>query len=168
MTTYGGIHGRGFSLLEAMAAVMTLAVVAALVSPVVSSSSEAYVSAMSTRRATERVGFAMERCIRLIREIPPSSGGGGVGLSSVASDSLTLEDGSGVRLEDGVLRLLVPGGGAATLLSGVTAFEVTALAADGTTSTMGSARDTRRINVRIESGGLGMSSAAFIRSGVSP
>lgn len=168
MKSRGENNRRGFTLLEALTAVIVLAVVAALVSPVVSSSSEAYVSAMSSRRATERVGFALERCVRLVREIPPSSGGSGVAVSSVAEGSLTLEDGSGVVLENGVLSLRVAGGESATLLAGVTTFEVTALATDGVSSTAGTPRETRRVNFTIESEGLRMSSAAFIRSGVSP
>ncbi len=160
-------HPRAFTLLEAMLAVMILAIIAAVVSPIVASASDVYVQATLTRRTSERVGFAAERCIRFIREVPLGADLASVAIKTAKADQLILEDGSGIQFDGNDLALLDAKGNTAALCRNVQLFELQYLATDGVTSTIATPGQTRRINITLKAGGFSLTSSAFVRSGAS-
>lgn len=158
---------RAFSLLEALLAVMILAIVAAIVSPVCNSVTDVYVASLRVRRASERVGFAAERCVRFIREIGPKADSSGVAIQALTAQSLTLSSGAAITVRDDQLLLTDTTGVSSVLCSSLQTFTLTPLASDGTTSTLATPGATRRINIAIKAGDFELRTAATIRSGVS-
>lgn len=164
---YSHLRGRAFSLLEAMVSVMILAIVAAIVSPVVSSVSDLYVATMSTRRISERAGFAVERCVRFVREIPLGADATMVGIRSADPEAIVLENGAGIALSGDQILLTDTSGRASVLCSSVESFTLSYLSADGVTSAAAAPGLTRRINISLKAAGFELRSAACIRSGTS-
>ncbi|MCG3123145.1 MAG: hypothetical protein GIKADHBN_01554 [Phycisphaerales bacterium] len=161
-------HARpGFSLIEALVAVMVLAIVAAVIAPVVSSASEVYIATATTRRATERAGFAVERLVRFIRQVPPGATAGTVSISAATSSSVVLENGSGFALAGQQIVLTDATGATGVLCDDVEQFEVQLLAEDGVTSTIGTPGLTRRVNITLRAANMTIVSSAFIRAGAS-
>lgn len=158
---------RAFTLLEMMVAVMVLAIIAAVVSPVISTTSDIYIQAMSVRSKSERVGFALERGVRLVREIPVAADGMSIAIRTAAADSLILEDNSGIQLDGSDLVMIDTTGRKSALCRNVTTFTLTYLASDGVTATTATPGLTRRVNITLKADGFTLSSAAFVRAGAS-
>jgi hypothetical protein len=107
-------------------------------------------------------GYATDRIIRLIREIPLN----GTDLAATGSiTSLTLSDGRGVRLTDSTLEY-IEAGTAYPLCANVTDFRLTYLAADGRTSV--SAPLCQRIHVSLLVGEARLNGAALPRVRMTP
>lgn len=152
-----------FTLVELVAAMTVLAVVAAVLAPVMSAAGDAYASAVSLRRGTERAAFAMERAVQVLREAPAGVAAGTLGVSSASTSMVLFTDNRGLELEAGVLYLLDPAG-RAVLCRGVTAFELTYLAADGQTSVIATPAQTQRFHVRLSASGVELRAAVFARA----
>jgi prepilin-type N-terminal cleavage/methylation domain-containing protein len=158
-------HSRAFSLLEVMVSVMILAAVAAILSPVVSSTGDVFIQTMRTRQTSERVGFALERLVRFVREIEPAEAGPTVGITVAQSDRLVLANSSGIALAGTELLLTNKDGQSAVLCTDVESFELAYIGVDGATETIATPGQTRTIRITIRADGYELRAVAFIRSG---
>lgn len=156
------IQSRAFTLVELTVTVVVMGIVAALLIPVIHGAADAYASSVSTRQISERVAYAMERTLRLLRDVPLGASDGTVGISAAADDGITFSDGRSLRLESGSL-ILTDSGVEAPLCREVQIFEITYLSNDGMTSTISTPTSTQRFNVTIKSGNFELRGSAFAR-----
>ncbi len=151
------------TLLELVAAMTVISVVAAVLLPVINGAADGYASAVSTRRAVEAVAFATDRAVRLLRETPEGATPGTVGIASSSADAVRFTDGRGLRRVGDTLEVLDETGAAAVLCRGVSAFEIGYFGDNGTTPTMGTPTATQRYTVRLAASGAELRAVAFIR-----
>jgi prepilin-type N-terminal cleavage/methylation domain-containing protein len=154
----------GLTLLELIASITIMSVIAVAVFPVIASAADGYASATRTRERTERVAFALDRCVRLLREATGSDPAGALDLASAAPDRVVFADGRGLGLSGTTLVYLEAGQPDAPLCRDVSAFEITYLASDGVTDTIGAPETTQRFNVSITADGLTLAGSAFART----
>lgn len=162
----GSSDGRGagaFTLVEVMVSVVVLGVIAAVTLPVVSGVTNSYAAAADVREKTERVAFAMDRCLRLLRECPAGADASAVSITSASPSAVVLGDGRGLQLS-GTDLLLLSGSSTSPLCRNVTAFVITYRGTDGTTSTQGTPGSTHCFDVSITADGVTLSGSAFPRA----
>lgn len=155
---------RALTLLELIAAITVMGVVAAAVFPVIASAADAYASATRTRKDTERIAFAMQRCIRLLREATGSDPVGSLDLTTASPDRIVFADGRGLALSGGDLVYLQAGQPEAPLCRDVSVFRIDYLAEDGVTSTLSAPGETQRFIVTITTNGITLTGSAFARA----
>ncbi|MFZ4574430.1 MAG: type II secretion system protein [Phycisphaerales bacterium] len=156
---------RGFSLVEAMLSIVILGIIAASLAPTITAAADSYAQATAVRTRSERVGFAMERIVRLVRDVPLVESSTSLAASGTA-DSLTLSDGRGVMLTGSSLFMLDAAGQPALLCEGIDSFSLTYIADDGATAT--TAALCQRVHVSIASGGLTLNCAVLPRVRMTP
>ncbi len=154
---------RGLTLLEVTLSIVIVGVIAAIVVPVTASLGDAYASAADTREAAEDAGFALDRVVRLLREVPEGSAGGQVGIVRADADAVEFTDNRGVELSGSDLVLTDEFGVQGVLCRQVTAFEIGYLAADGVTDCSATPEQTRRFTVRLVVRGVELRGVAFAR-----
>ena len=152
---------RGFTLLELMATMLVVSIIIVVVMPVITTAVSRYGEAAAVRRTTERVSYATDRVVRLLREIPIDANGR-ADIDSLTGTGVTLNDASGVRLSSGALLLAEPGGDENTLCDDITTFEIQGYAADGVTTT-NDLSEIWSIRVRIVSDEVELRTLAFLR-----
>jgi len=155
---------RVFTLVELIASMVVLGVVASVSAPLIANASDAFVTSSDHRDVAESLSHAMDRCVRLLRAAPATAPGSGQpDIAVAASDNIELADGSELELV-GTTLLLTPAGGApATLCTGVTAFDLAYRSEDGTTNTLAAPENTQRIEIHIEAGGQSLRCVVFLR-----
>ena len=153
---------RAFTLLETVCSITVLAVVSASVLPVVNGAIDTHSQSVLTRRQADSAAYAMERSIRLLRDVPKGTSVGSVGISSAALSSITFTDGRSLSLS-GTNLSLTDGIRTSVLCRSVSAFEITYLGENGTTNTLSTPLSTRRFNVRLVVGNIEYRSSAFAR-----
>ncbi len=151
-----------FTLVEVVVSVVVLGVVAAVTLPVVGGVTNAFSAAVSVRERTERVAFALDRCVRLLREAPAGSDASTVGITTASSSQVLLSDGRGLEVSGGVL-LLRTGSSTAPLCRNVTAFTISYLGTDGVTSTLAAPGGTHCFRIVLVADGVTLAGAAFPR-----
>lgn len=155
---------RAFTLVELVASMVVLGVVASVAAPLIASASDAFVKASSNRDDVERVSHAMDRVIRLLRTAPATAPGSGQPDITVATaDHIEFGDGSELQLVGTTLMLTPAGGVASPLCAGVTVFELSYLLENGNGSSIGTPLSTQRMRVRIVANGQELRSAVFLR-----
>jgi len=154
---------RAFSLIEVIMAIVVIGIIGSMVLPIVSGSADAYAASSDARMSTERVSFALEKCMRILRESPGSPTTIELDISQASSTSLFFDDGSGIELVGSDLMLIDTDGARSPVCRAVTRFELQLLASDGTTSTLNDLASTQRFTIEIESGGITLIGAAFPR-----
>lgn len=152
------------TLLEMTASITVLAIIAVAVLPVIASSADAYASAARTRRDTERVAFAAERCLRLLREAQAGAAAGELDIAVASPDHVQFSDGRGFRLDGADLVLIMPGEPDAPICRDVDTLQIQYLGADGVTDTSVTPNATHRFHVAIGSGDVALSISAFARA----
>lgn len=145
-----------FTLLELMAAVVVMSIIAAVLLPIVATSSEAYTQTRRVRSDTERVAFALDRITRIVRQAPIGESGSGVGVDSATATGLAFTDGTGFELNGTTLEMLVPTGGRSPLCTGVETMSIDYLADDPATDMIDTPTRTRRFVVTIRAGQVEM------------
>jgi len=152
-------RSRGFSLIEMVASLVIVSVIAGVLAPVLNSAADEIAAARDLRQASDDAMFAMASVTRILRE---ASAGDGVnlGLSSADSTTVVFLDGRGVRLRGDILEMLTDAG-AAPLARGVTHFEVIYVAADGMTPCP--PQDAQRFHVTLTVRGLTLAGVVFAR-----
>lgn len=156
--------GRGLTLLELIAAITVMSVIAVSVFPVIASAADAYASATRTREDTERIAFAMDRCIRLLREATGSDPVGSLDLTTATVDRVVFADGRGVGLSGTDLVYIESGQPDAPLCRDVTTFRIDYYGNDGVTSTIAIPGDTQRFVITLTTEGITLTGSAFARS----
>jgi len=152
----------GATLIELAVTVAILGVLAAATLPVVNGATDAYAAARDASRATDKLGYAIDRAVRMVREAPEGATQGEVGIAAAEADRIALTDGTELRLVGDTLEW-VDGTGSHVLATEIDAFELVYLADDGVTSTAATPELTHCVHVSISSGGLELRSAAFCR-----
>ncbi len=157
---------RAFTLIELIATMVVLAVVASVAAPIMVASSDAYADAANQREAAERVAAALDRVVRVVREAPATAPGETTP-DIVEATTTSLEFAGGVRLElsGSTLLLTTATEAQSPLCQGVSAFALEFLAADGVTDSSGAPTSTQRVNVRLTSGGVEARTSVFLRVG---
>jgi len=156
---------RGLTLVETMASIVVVSVMAAVCMPMIDGATEAYVQSSSLRRSTESVSFALDRSVRLIRAIPLGSDNTSVAISTMTANSIRFVDGRGLEMSGTSLLLRDATGATGVLCEGVQTFTLAPLASDGVTSSLSTPGETRRVNITIKAASVEMRGTAFIRVG---
>lgn len=155
---------RAFTLIELIASMMVVGVVAAVSAPLIAAASDAYVTSADNRDNVERISHAMDRAVRLVRDAPPTASGSGLpDITVAATDNIEFADGSELQLVGSTLMLTPAGGVAAPLCIGVTTFELAYIGEDGLWNTILTPQNTQRIGIRIVANGQELQSAVFLR-----
>lgn len=117
--------GRGFTLVEAVATMTIIAIVAGVSSRLILSGADGYASAATRAELANSASAAMERIAAELREIPfrPSTSPVEPYLDSVAANSISWAGGTSLALSGTNLQLTV-GGTARTLAANVSAFSI--------------------------------------------
>lgn len=152
----------GVTLLETVCAITVLAVISAAALPVVSGAVESHSQSVLTRRQADSAAYAMERTVRMLRDVPKGSVTGTIAIASATVSSITFVDGRSLSLSGGNLTLN-DGTRTSVLCRSVTAFEITYLGENGTTNTLSIPTATRRFNIRMVVGNVEFRSSAFAR-----
>lgn len=158
---------HAFTLVEVLASIVVIGLVAGVTLPLVAASFEGYTTHTINRDTIEKSGFALDRVTALLRGTPLADDTSGLGITDATPSSLTLSDGTGLRLDgqDLLFRVISPSGPQEhLLLDRVTRFELTFLADDGVTSTLGTPAQTHCVHVYLERGGLALARAVFPRA----
>lgn len=155
---------RAYTLVECVCAIVVISITAAVVLPVVSSATTSYANAATARDVSEGAAYAMDRCLAMLRDTPPSHTIGRLAVASASSAGVAFSDGRAISFSGGVLTLTDADGASAPLLRGVEAFSLGLWAQDGTTSTMGAPETTWIYSVTIRKSGFELRGAAFARA----
>ncbi len=155
---------RAFTLIELIASMVIIGVVAVAAAPLIGAASDNFVKSSDNRDASERLSHAMNRIVRLLRAAPPTAPGSGQPDITVATTTnIEFADGSELQLLNTTLWLTPAGGAASPLCTDVTAFQIMYFAEDSNTKSMGAPATTQRFQITLASGGQELRSAAFIR-----
>lgn len=155
---------RAFTLVELIASMVVVGLIAASAAPLIGTASDNFVKSSENREASERLSHAMNRIVRLLRAAPSTAPGSGLPDITVATASnIEFADGSELQLLGSTLWLTPAGGAASQLCSNVTMFEISYFGEDSDTDTMGTPTSTQRFQITLASGGQELRSAAFIR-----
>lgn len=157
-----GSRARGVTLVEMVTAIMIVAIVGVMVLPIMNGATDTLAESANVRRTAERVGYAMERSVRLLRDVPPGTVPGELGITSAGPTSILLSDGRGLELRSGSLVLIGPEG-ESELAAGVSRLEIGYVGMDGRTSVTATPRLSSRFTIVIESGGFVLTCAATPR-----
>lgn len=156
------------TLIEVVCAITIIAVIAAVVLPVLSSATDAYANASSARTAVESVAYAVEKSVRLFRDVPPGSTDGTVGIAAASANSVLFTDGRGLEMSGTTLLLRTSPTVTAPLCRNVSVFQVTYLSKDGVTNVQATPTQAQRFNIRLAAAGVELRSSAFARVEMSP
>lgn len=158
----------GLTLVEVICAITILSVIAAVVLPVLSGATDAYANASNTRHAVDSAAYAIERAVRLLRDAPPGTVQGAVGIAAATPQSVTFTDGRGLELSNGTLFLRQNATTTAPLCRNVTAFNLSYLSRDGVTSVIAAPTTTHRFNITLIAAGMELRTSAFPRVELMP
>lgn len=152
-----------FTLVEAVATIVVLSVIAAVTLPVISASTDSYTSASNASRVVDEVSYAIDRVVRLLRETPLGELPETLDIASHSSSSIRFGDGRGVELVNNSLRLILVDGTTAPICGDVQEFEIRYFSSDGTDASADPTQ-TQRFELRLRAGGLEVRSVAFARA----
>ncbi|GDX99517.1 hypothetical protein LBMAG48_19210 [Phycisphaerae bacterium] len=157
------ISRRAFSLLEALVVITIMGIIAASTLPIMQGVTTNAANSDRLRRVSESNAYAVDRIVRLLRDTPPATMSGALAITTATATSITFTDGRALALSGTDLLYQSAPGTQDILASNVTAFEITYLAADGTTSTLATPQTTQRFVVRLVIDDFELRIAAFPR-----
>lgn len=156
---------RAFTLLEAVLSIVIIGIIAATVAPTISGAADSYAHSSAARARAERTGYALERAVRLIRDIPLDDATGNLAATGDAT-SLRLTDGRALYHSGTSLYMLDTNGAEVLLCKDVDALSLAFLADDGRTAS--TAPLCQRIHITVTSGELVLSAAVLPRVRMTP
>ena len=161
-------HYRAFTLIEVIAVIVVMSIIAGVAAPVLLAVSNTYTQSMEHRTAAESVSIALDRIIRIVRETPElPAQQGAPDITAALPQRLELGDGTVVELTGSNLMLTLPTTAPAILCAGVSSFELLYLKEDAQpldTAGGDPTSDTYKVEIRIAAGDIELRSAAFIRA----
>lgn len=83
---------RAFTLIEALATIVALSIIASALGPIVYAASDAYAGATQHRQSSEAAAHAIDRIVRAIREIPTTEASGTPNITAATPALLTWAD----------------------------------------------------------------------------
>lgn len=124
----GTVRSAGFTLVETLATIAIVAVLAGLSAPVISAASRSYADGANRAEIATGIDAAMERIVTELRQIPLQSAAvtAKPDISSITNNSITWSTNSSIDLSGTTLRLTLAGGTPRILLTGVSAFSINA------------------------------------------
>jgi len=157
------IYG-GFSLLEMIVSMTVMSIIAAVVMPIIVTSTDAYAVSRDTRADTDRVLYALERSARFVRETPFAADASGLAVGSATTTQYLLADGSGIRLNGSELELLKPGGVSSVLCVDVDRIQIAYFDSSGNAMAIVLPAQIHRVSLQIQSGPVALEMYAIPRS----
>lgn len=148
--------GSAFTLVELIAVMVILSVLAAATAPIVASAGQAYTDASNRRSAAADLAFALDRAGRTLREAPGP-------VVNVSATSIELAGGERLALLGSTLWLTEPGGAASPLCQRVGTFQIVCLGEDGRTDVASSPQEAQRLHILAEREGLWLGTVIFLR-----
>lgn len=155
---------RGFTLVECVCSITIIAVTAAIVMPTIDSAATGYVNASKARDVSEGTAYAMDRCVALLRDTPPSTTSGLMDITTATGTNVQFADKRGLMLSGTTLNLMGTDGISVPLLRNVSSFTIEYFDQDGKTSVLATPGKTWRFNVTIVASGFELRGGAFIRA----
>lgn len=118
---------RAFTLVELLATIVVLGVIATATSSILLAATDGYLSATVRAEAHTEVSVGLDRIVRELRSIPFDGDAGGVApdIDTVTTSSIAWDDDSSLALDGTDLEITIDGGSAAVLVADVSAFTVT-------------------------------------------
>ncbi|MGP1347314.1 MAG: type II secretion system protein [Phycisphaerales bacterium] len=162
---------RGFTLIEALATIVALSIIAGALAPILHAASNTFAGATAHRRAHAQLSHAIDRMQRAIREIPTIEGESTPDIVSAGEDSLAWGDGGLISFDADArtLTLAEPGEPESLLADSVDALTLRYLDASGAVVDSGVADaidGVRRIEIALTIDGVQSRAAATIRAGL--
>lgn len=157
-----------FTLIETIAVIVVVGLLAGVIVPVVAFSTTAFSEMSEARDRTESASLAMERIVRALREAGDEASAAGTPDIDVATASrVQFGDGTEVRLSGTTLWLNEPSQTESPLCQFVSAFELTYLGDDGLSldpSVPANLPLVRRLHIRLAcTGGAELRTSVFLR-----
>lgn len=168
MTPRRPLNPRGFTLIEMMGTLVVVGAVAAVVSPMVLKSSEAFARSASQRRTCEQVSLALDRLTKTLREAPSKSGvAGATDFSQASATAFTLGNGNSVEVSSGSLILGSDTIKSVPICRNVTDFSLAYFDGAGASVNVASGTDTvRRVHISLTADGVSLSTTVWLRAGM--
>ncbi len=163
MSTRKNTSCRGVTLLELMASIVVLSIIASVITPVIMSATDAYASARRVRSSTESLAYASDQLQRVIRQAPSGADGTLLGVTTATSTRVVFLDGTGFELVGTDLNLLIPGEAAVPVCRDIGLFKIDYIGMDGSTSVIADPTATHRVSFTITKDGSTISAMAFPR-----
>ncbi len=164
------LRGRGFTLIEMIAAMVVLSIIAAASSGIILGAADGYVAATSQRQSVDRGVLALERIALVLREAAESgTTPGAPGLADVGSTWFERDDGTRVELLGSTLMMTEPAFGQGVLCTDVVTFRLTYFDAGGSELDVGDAQTlerARRVVIALDTGGMEARIVVAPRSGM--
>jgi prepilin-type N-terminal cleavage/methylation domain-containing protein len=157
---------RAFTLTEVAVCTVVLGVIATVLLPVINAAISNYAAANQLRDTADQIDFALARVLTALNEAPPGAALGTLDITSATASSIQFSNGRGFRLNGSTLEERV-GSDFLPLARNVTAFSITYLAADGSTSTISTPNDTQRFIVSLRINATELNGIAFPRVRIS-
>ena len=117
---------RGFTLIEAIATIVVLAIIGSIASLLILNAVDGYTDAATTAQLHIEASTTMDRIVRELRKIPLDSGAAGVApdINDITTDSITWGANGEISLSGSKLQITTTGPPLRDILDGVTAFSV--------------------------------------------
>lgn len=154
----------GFTLVECICAITVIAVVSAVVLPVINSATTSFINAARARDASENVAYAIDRCVNLLQDAPLRANDRSISIRSANSTSIRFTDDRGLSLAGTVLSIHDSGGATAVLLRDVQTFSIGYFAADGVTGTASSPEDSWICTLQIRHADFELRTSVYLRT----
>jgi len=154
----------GFTLIEVIAVIVLLGIVAGVTLPLAGAAADRYAGAERVRTDAEHAAMAVDRIARLIREIPADADG--VEVAALTPGRLETEAGALVERLGSTLWLTIPGEEASPLCQEVAAFALRYFGRDGLELDPGAGdapADTHAIEVSLTRGRETLITRVFLR-----
>ena len=154
---------RGATILELLLASTIIAIAGAACLPVMASVADGYSAAAETRRISDQAGFAMDRVVRLLREVDIDVDSDELAFAVATATEFRFDDGRGIRFDGERLLLRTADGSEAFLLENVDQFDIGYFSEDGVTDSLGDPPDASRFSVFLRVSGLEFRAVVFPR-----
>lgn len=159
---------RGFTLVEMLISIVVMAMVGVVTLPIMMSATDAFVESAKARRTADDAAFALERVVRLLRDIPGGATNGELGITLATPDSIRFADGRGFELAGTELLERRADGTTGLLCENVTAFRLELRTEDGATSASSTPSVAQRIEVSLTVDQFKLNTIVFPRIGIIP
>jgi len=143
------IKRTAFTLVEMMVSIVVMAMVGVVTLPITMSATDAFVESSKARRTAEDAAFALERIVRLLRDIPAGATRAELGITAATGDSIRFFDGRGIELAGTDLLERMVDGSSGVLCANVREFALTLRMDDATTSAAATPAAAQRIEVSL-------------------
>jgi prepilin-type N-terminal cleavage/methylation domain-containing protein len=115
---------RGFTLVEVMVTVTVLAIIGSVTLPILHGATVNYGEMRRAQRASGHLVYAIDRVVRVLRELDEDPETGALALESLSPTAIRATEGPVIELQSGLLTMTEPGGAARAICDHIELFEV--------------------------------------------